>query len=201
MDTASISEASRWALNHGYTLMFIAMLIEGPVVTAAGAFASALGYFNLWLVFLISILGNLIPDIIYYAIGFWGREKFIDKYGRYIGLTKEKIMSLEKFMESNAGKTMTFVKLMPLLATPGLIAAGISKMPLKKYTWLSLTIIIPSSLFFLIAGYYFGFAYKAISRLINYVGYLALIIVAFFSAIHYLQKKLRKKLAEKIERM
>jgi membrane protein DedA with SNARE-associated domain len=77
-------------LQQGYTLMFMLMLIEGPVVTAAGAFAAAFSYFHLWIVFVLSILGNLIPDVVYYAMGYWGRHNLIEQYGHYFGLTKQR---------------------------------------------------------------------------------------------------------------
>ncbi len=200
MPTSALAEAAQWAINHGYTLMFIAMLVEGPAVTAAGAFAAALGYFNLWIVFLLSILGNLIPDVVYYALGFWGRKNFIDKYGHYFGITPERTAMLEKLMHKNVGKALAFIKLFPLIATPGLIIAGASRVDIKKYVWWSLIVTAPSSTFFLILGYYFGAAYDKVVKYLNYGGYLILGIVVIFIIISYFYKKISRKIAEEIEK-
>ena len=40
----------QWVIAGGYALVFFGMMIEGPIVTAAAAFAASLGYFNIWAV-------------------------------------------------------------------------------------------------------------------------------------------------------
>src|SRR5437868_9392115 len=91
---------THWVVSNGYVLLFIGMLVEGPVVTAAAAFAAALGFLDIWLVLLFSIIGNLFPDVIYYLIGYWGRERFVDKYGHYFQLTKDRVAKLEKMIQN-----------------------------------------------------------------------------------------------------
>lgn len=189
----------QWIAGNGYTLLFILMLVEGPVVTAAAAFAAALGYLNIYAVFILSILGNLIPDGIYYAMGFWGREQFIEKYGRYVRLTSERVKKIETFIEQHAGKSLIAIKLIPFLATPGLIVAGLSKMDLKRYAFWSLAVTLPSSLLYLLVGYYSGAAYTRVVHDINIGGFVIAGVIILFIAITALQKKYGARLAEKIE--
>ncbi len=190
-----------WTITHGYIVMFLLMFVEGPVVTAAGAFIATLGpqYFNIWAVFLLSILGNLVPDVIYYLIGFWGREQLINKYGRYLRITPERIKELERLFHEHVGRTMAIVKLIPVLSTPGLIVAGVSRVPLKKYAWWSLIVTLPTSGFYLIIGYYFGAAYDKIIHYVDYGGYLIIAAIIIFVVISYLQKKYGSKLAKKMD--
>jgi len=199
MDNSLIAGAAQWGLQHGYILMFLLMLIEGPVVTAAGAFAAALGYFNIWLVLILSVLGNLLPDVIYYALGFWGRRGFVDKYGHYLKITPERVSKLEELYHKNIGKTLIIVKLAPVLATPGLIVAGVAKVPIKRFAVWSLIVTAPSSLFYLIVGYYFGAAYQKIIHYADIGGYIIVAAVAVFILLSYLQKRYGKKLGEKIQ--
>jgi membrane protein DedA with SNARE-associated domain len=205
MEFGTLTEGAQWFLGHGYALMFIAMLIEGPVVTAAGAFGATLGYFNLYTVFLLSVLGNLIPDIILYVVGFFGRQHLLDRYSRqldrYFGLTKERILRIENLFENHAGKTLLAIKLMPFLATPGLIIAGATRMQIKKYTWLSLLIILPTSLFFLALGYYFGAAYATIRHYVKYGEYAIAAFIVLAIAISYFYKKFEKRISERIEKI
>jgi len=198
MDFSNFSLALHWVISHGYLLLFLVTLVEGPSITAIGAFAAKLGYFNIYLIFLISILGNLIPDIIYYAIGFWGRIKVVDKYSKHLGLSKERIEKIEHLMEHHAGKTLVVVKLVPFLAVPGLMIAGAAKMPIKKYIFLSILIIIPSSLAFLLVGYYAGAAY---GRLSNYANYFIAGVIILFIIISYIWRKISVKLSSKIEKV
>jgi membrane protein DedA with SNARE-associated domain len=188
----------QWVLQHGYPLLFIMMLIEGPVVTAAAAFAAALHYMNIWVVLALSILANFIPDLVYYAIGYWGREKFLNKYGHYIGITPERIAATEKLAEQHSGKSLFMIKMMPFLATPGLILVGATKMDIKKYAFWSIIIIVPSSLLYLIIGYYFGAAYATIDHYLNLGGYLIAAALIIIVALAYLQRKYFSQLGKKI---
>jgi membrane-associated protein len=188
----------QWVLQHGYPLLFIVMLIEGPVVTAAAAFAAALHYMNIWVVLALSIFANFIPDLVYYAIGYWGREKFINKYGHYIGVTPERIAATEKLAEQHSGKSLFMIKMIPFLATPGLILVGATKMDIKKYAFWSIIIIVPSSLLYLILGYYFGAAYNTIEHYLNLGGYLIAAALIIIVTLAYLQRKYFSQLGKKI---
>jgi membrane protein DedA with SNARE-associated domain len=175
------------------------MLIEGPVITAAGAFAAALHYMNIWIVLLLSILANFIPDVVYYAIGYWGRERFLDTYGHYLGVTPERIAAAEKLAEQHSGKSLFLIKMTPLFATPGLILVGATKMDIKKYALWSIAIIIPSSLLYLIIGYYFGAAYNTIEHYLNLGIYVAIAATVIVIAIAYFQRKYFSRLEKEIE--
>ncbi|OGZ00121.1 MAG: hypothetical protein A2945_00315 [Candidatus Liptonbacteria bacterium RIFCSPLOWO2_01_FULL_52_25] len=196
----SFQDAAQWTLQHGYWLMFLAMLIEGPAVTAVGAFVAALGYFNIWIVLTLSILGNLVPDAIYYAIGYWGRQKILDKYGHYAHVTKERLLWLEELSKNHAWKALAIIKLTSVLATPGLIAVGSVRMPIKKYAWICLVITAPTSLFFLILGYYFGAFYDTLSGYFKGAEYFAAAAAPTFIILYFVWKKLRKKIVAGIEK-
>jgi len=188
-----------WVIGQGYTLLFIAMVIEGPVVTAAGAFAAALGALDIWAVLILSILGNLLPDFLYYFIGYWGREQFADKYGHYIGITREKMAEAEKAIQKHAGKSLIAIKLIPLLATPGLVAAGIAKMDLKKFTYWCIVITVPSSILYLIIGYYFGAAYDRLVHYLNVGGFIIAAAIGVTLLVLYFQRRFTERLAKEFE--
>lgn len=189
----------QWILQHGYPLLFILMLIEGPVVTAAAAFAAALHYLNVWIVLLLSILGNFIPDVAYYAMGYWGREKFIDRYGHYFGVTKERVAATEKLARNHTGKFIFTIKIISPLATPGLILMGATRMDFKKFAFWSIAAILPTSLFYLVLGYYFGAAYNSVQRYLNLGIYVLVAAAVVVVAIAWFQRKYFSKLEKKIE--
>ncbi|HZZ99221.1 MAG TPA: VTT domain-containing protein [Candidatus Paceibacterota bacterium] len=191
---------TQWVVHHGYWVMLIAMFVEGPVVTAAAAFAVTLGYFDIWAVFVISILGDLIPDVVYYAIGYWGRITLVERFGSKVGLTPERMERMAKLLHDHAWKTMIALKMTPILPTTGLMVVGTTKMPIKKYVVISSVVILPKTILFMLVGYYFGQAYGTISKYIDNLTYLALIIVAIFFVFSYLYKKYSAKLGQKLEK-
>ena len=185
-----------WAIQHGYPLLFVLMLLEGPVVTAAGAFAAALGVFNIWVITILSILANLIPDAAYYALGYWGRGQVLEKYGHYFGITKERITLVEDLTHEHSGKALLAIKLIPFLATPGLIVVGASKMDIKKYAFWCTIITLPTSIVYLILGYYFGAAYSSINHYLNAGIYVIIAAVAIIITVVYLQRKYSSRIVK-----
>ena len=117
---------------HGYWIMFFIMIVEGPIVTYVAAFASSLGIFNIYLVLLLSILGNIAGDAFLFFIGRMGKKLAVEKYARrFIG--KDRIDRIEKYLKSNPGKTLVVIKLTPPLPVPGLIISGALNIPSKTF--------------------------------------------------------------------
>ena len=89
--------------------------------------------------------------------------------------------------------------MIPFLATPGLIIVGASKMDLRKYILWSIAITIPSSLIYLLLGYYFGAAYTTIDHYLHLGYYLAIAVAIVLIAIIYFQRKFVENFARKFE--
>ena len=81
-----MSEILDWLIRYGYLAMFLAMLVEGPAVTASAALGAALGYFDVFVVFALSFFANFLPDVLYYALGAWGGQRALDKFGARVGI-------------------------------------------------------------------------------------------------------------------
>ncbi len=201
LHSATFSAVTQWVLVHGYWVIFVAMLIEGPVVTAAAAFAAALGYFNIFAIFGLSLAGDLVADVIYYAIGYWGRITLVERFGRHFGLTTERIKRMERLMRDHAVKTLIALKLTPILPTPGLMIVGATKMDIKKFTLISLFITIPKSLVFMIIGYYFGRSYDKLSGYAANGTYLILAALGLIILINYLWVKFSARIGRSLEKL
>ncbi len=184
MDISNFDEAFKWVMQHGYFLMLIAMIIEGPIITAAASFAVAFGTFSLPVIFLLSILGDLIGDVIFYAIGYFGRIHLIERIAPRLGLSLKKIHVLEDHLHNHAGKTMAAIKLNPITPLPGLMLVGALRMSLRRYIIITLLIIIPKTILFMILGYYFGEFYDTFANKLGNapvaIGIIAILGVVIF---------------------
>lgn len=197
---ATFSGALHWVLIHGYWLMFLAMLVEGPIVTSAASFAFAMGYFNLTTIFILSTVGNFVPDIIYYGIGYWGRITIVERLGAKFSLTKERIAGMEAVIRNHAWKTLVAIKLMPIIPVPGLMLVGATRMPFKKYSAISFLTGIPQTIFFMVIGYYFGRTYDTLNKYFGYGELLLVIIIAAIILVYMLYKRFATKLGENIQK-
>ena len=178
---------------NSYFFIFLLIVIEGPIVTAVASYAASLGYFNIWIIFLLSILGNLIADVFFYIIGRFSRTKRTEGLIKKFGLKDCQIKSLEENLKKHVIKTLFIIKLTPLLPIPGLLVAGFSKIPFKKFLFYDLFLILISTSAIILLGYYFGFAINSIFKYfkIGQFSILGVIIVLFLLYIFY--KKLKQK--------
>ncbi len=197
----NFSAAFQWVIHFGYPLMFLAMLIEGPIVTAAASFAIVFGYFNFGIIFILAFLGDIVADIIYYAIGYFSRVALIEKFGYRFGLTQKRMERLESLINKNPIKTLIALKLTPIIPTPGLMIVGTTKMPLKKFIILSSIVVIPKTILFMLVGYYFGQAYDTIIKTVKSGGLVLVFILIAIVIIYYGFTKISAYLARKVEKI
>lgn len=187
---------------HGYWVLMLATLIEGPVATAAGAFAASIGALNLGIVILISFAGDIIADSVYFFVGRFGRKPVIDKHGHKFGLNPRRMKKIEYLLKNHFLKTLAVIKLTPMLAPPGIMLIGASKFSFRKLLLNSLVIIIPASLFFALAGYYLGLAFDSFFKYFKIARELLLVLVIVIIIIAYfLEKKVSSKIATRIEKI
>ena len=183
----------------GYIVMFLGMLLEGPMTTAAASFAATLGYFNIWIVFVLAILGDLVADVVYYAIGYASRIAVIEKYGHRFGLSKQKMEKIEHLLKTHPAKTLVVIKLAPLLPVPGLMMVGATHMKLSKFTTIASLIILPRVILFIALGFYFGRAYESISLYIVNAQYIVVLCAALAFIVYYGYKIFIATIARRLE--
>jgi membrane protein DedA with SNARE-associated domain len=195
------AQALSWVIAGGYALMFIGMVVEGPVITAAAGFAAALGYFNFWIVLALAVAGDLIGDFIYYAIGYMSRVTFVEKYGVRFGITKARMKKLEGLIKAHPKKTMVAIKLSPFLPTPGLMMMGAVRMSLEQFSEMALAVTIPKAILFTALGFYFGRAYDTIAHYIQNGEYFIVIAIVVLLVVYYLYKKAGSAISLRLERI
>lgn len=194
----SLPTALTFVQTSGYFIMFLLMVFEGPIITTAAAFAASLGLFNIYLIFTLSLLGNLVGDLTYFFIGKIGRNFFVNRHLKYFKIGKKGIKRIESVLKNNPIKAMLTIKLTPNLAGPGLILAGAVDMPFKKFISLSFIISFVYSLFFSLVGFYMGMAFGNILKYFDYVGWIISFLIAvaliFFIIYHKFSKRIYSKL-------
>ncbi len=190
----SYTQIIAWLLQYRYAVIFPIMVVEGPIITVIASFLASQGYFNVFIVYAMSIAGDLTGDSIYYAIGRYGRKLLINRWGHYIGLTKERMHAAEHYFEHHAGKTLITAKLTHGAGFFVLHAAGASRMPYWRFLWYNFLGNIPKSLVFVLIGYYFGSMYAQIDSYLSYVSVLVILAAVLFLSIVYSRRRKRKKL-------
>jgi membrane protein DedA with SNARE-associated domain len=185
-------------LHYRYWILFPLAAFEGPIVTFLAGTLAALGYFNIFSVYLLLLLGDIIPDISYYFFGRYGNRKtLISRYAAKIGIGEEHFDAIRKLWHKHPSTTMFFTKFAYGLSTPFLISAGIVGMSPWRFLRHSIPISLINVAVLLMLGYYFGNYFKLVSDTLHLmqiaVGGVAVLAIAHYFLTRYMRKKLLKE--------
>jgi membrane-associated protein len=186
---------------HGYWIMFLLVIVEGPITTAAGAFASSMGLFDAYMVFIVSVLGNLVGDIVHYWVGRIGRKVLVDRYIHYFGVRKKQIQKIEAGLKKHLLKSLTIIKLVPPLPAPGLLLAGMVRVSFSRFIFFCTLIGLFYSLFFTLGGYYLGATFGIFFKYSRYVEVTISVLLIVLLVIWLLYRKYSKGIYRKVEKL
>jgi membrane protein DedA with SNARE-associated domain len=183
----------------GYILMFGLMILEWPFVTFAGAFLASLWIFDIWIVFLLGWLGDILGDLLFYSIGKYGIHIFQKK--TTIDTAKEKsfIHRLDTLIHTNLALAIMIIKFTPYAPPIGLTYIGKIGVSLRRYISTSILLCIPIPLISTLIGFYLGSIntlvqqYSWIELYIS-IAWIFLIIIWAISIFFFLKKKSEKEL-------
>ena len=161
-------QTAPWA---GWAYIFLAVLVavEGPVTTLAGAVAASTGYLNPILVFVAAAIGNLIADTLWYSLGYLGKIEWLLRYGGKLGIKETTLARLQTDVHDHIRKILFIAKLTLGFVVPTLIAAGLARVPMKRWfgvlfaaegLWTGALVLI---------GYYFGYMIQRIETNLRWV--------------------------------
>lgn len=187
---------------YGYIIIFFLIIVEGPIVTITSSFLAASGYLNIFILYPLIVIADVLADIMWYFVGYIGREKIIDRWGRFVGLTHERFKKFEKLenkFKTYQGKILFIAKITHAAGFPILITSGILKMDLKRYILFNFLATLPKTLIFMILGYYFGQARETISRYLGYSTIIGIILFSLAIIIYFILQKYSKKLFREYE--
>ncbi|MCX6825899.1 MAG: DedA family protein [candidate division Zixibacteria bacterium] len=139
-----IQPVAQWIIDviskSGYAGIIATMGIESAciplpseiIMPFSGSLVSS-GRFTMLGVSMAGALGCVIGSVIAYAAGYYGGRPFIEKYGRYILLTKKDIDSAEKWTTRYGDIAIFVSRLLPVIRTFISLPAGIAKMNFPKF--------------------------------------------------------------------
>jgi membrane protein DedA with SNARE-associated domain len=161
---------------YGYAAMLPLAVIEGPVVTVFAGFLAAEGLFDLAGVYAVAVLGDLIGDLLYYAVGRWAVGRWAvgrwasdrwmaqavpDRHGRWAARLHQRVSVLAPQIRTRAGAMLLFGKLTHSAGFAVLLAAGAVRVDLRRFLAFNLLGALPKVLVLILVGYWFGRLYAA----------------------------------------
>jgi membrane protein DedA with SNARE-associated domain len=195
--------------HYGIWAILLLVLIEdfgipvpGETVLIAGAIFAGSGRLNIVAVGLVGFFAAVVGDNIGYGIGRFGGRRIVDRWGKYVFLTPERLDKAERFFDRQGAKIITIARFIEGLRQANGIIAGITEMHWLRFiaynalgaalwvgTWVSVGYF---------AGQHITAIYDGITMYSLYAAIAAVVLIAAW-IVHRIYKR-RKSRAEAAQR-
>lgn len=131
--TSTIGATGYFGVLFLMTLESCGVPMPSEVILPFSGFLVADGKLLLWAIILFGTLGDTLGSILAYWIGRKGGRPLIEKYGKYILISKHDLNLADKWFKKYGDWTVFFGRFLPIIRTYISFPAGISKMDPKKF--------------------------------------------------------------------
>jgi membrane protein DedA with SNARE-associated domain len=168
--TSFLANLAPLVASYGYIVLFLLAIVEGPIVGILAGAIAASNEFNIWAVFIVLVVADLVGDALYYLLGRWSSYGFFQRVSKRLGITQARLEPIEKGFKERDWQLLLFGKTQ---AWGSLILyfAGTVRMDVWRYIWWNVVGTVPKVLLFEFAGYFFG---QTIARSQHYLDYITL---------------------------
>lgn len=193
---SSLAHYGLWAVALFVLVEDFGIPVPGETVLIAGAVFAGSGRLNVVAVGVVGFVAAVAGDNIGYAIGRFGGRALVERWGRYVFLTKERLDKAERFFERHGGKIIVVARFIEGLRQANGIIAGISGMRWLKFlacnalgaalwvgTWVSVGYF---------AGQHITSIYNGITNYSLYAAIAAVVVIAAWILLH-LRKRRRAR--------
>ena len=191
----------------GYLIVALATFLENSIgagvivpgetiVILGGVYASEVGHPPLWLpgVMIASAVGAVLGDNIGYWIGRRFGRGFLERHGERFFVSKERLDRADDFYRRHGGKTVFLARFVPVARSLGMILAGVSGMPWKRFAAYDVAGAVLWSIGNALLGYLAGASYDTWEAYANQI-VIGIVVLALlvFGGSKFLSRRRRKK--------
>ncbi len=188
----------------GYPGVFLLMLVEScgipmpsEVIMPFSGFLVADGKMNFWAVVFLGAFGNLIGSLLAYWIGMKGGRPFIEKYGKFILISKHDLDLADSWFKRFGQWTVFFGRLLPVIRTYISFPAGIAEMNIAKFSFFTFIGAFPWCVLFTWLGVKMGNNWELIREKLHNFD-MAILILVILCIVLYVYRHIRNHRKSKI---
>jgi len=156
------------------------------------------GHLNLALVIILGTLAELAGSFVSYGVGRVAERPVIEKFGRYVLITKSDLDRAERFLAGRGGWAIPLGRVLPLVRSFTSLVAGFAGVPPLRFGVLSLigTVIYAATVASI--GYAVGSAWHRVTHDLSQAGYIiaAVVVVAVVAFVIVRLRELRREARE-----
>lgn len=165
-------------VRHGYAAVFLIVMLEGAgsplpgesALVLAAVYAGATGHLNIAIVIAVAIAGALVGGGFGYWLGRIFGVSIVERYGKYLGLTPNRLALGRYLFEHHGGKIVFFGRFVAVLRVLAALLAGINEYDWRAFFLFNAAGATAWALIMGLGGYLFGDAMSRLSGLLGIVG-------------------------------
>ncbi|HXC24181.1 MAG TPA: DedA family protein [Solirubrobacteraceae bacterium] len=152
-------------------MLFAGFAVADPTQSAAHHHMTMTG------VVLAGLLGTMVGSWVAYGIGRGGRLELFERHGAKLHMGPAQIQRADRFFQRYGEQTVLFGRMIPLVRAFVSLPAGISRMPLGRFTVFSLIGTVPWVLALAFAGHALGSDWTSVRKGFEYLDYAIVLLI------------------------
>jgi membrane protein DedA with SNARE-associated domain len=212
---------TQWIADYGLYAIFFLSVVDAVLpaaselvmvyagALAAGAFAGQSvtlfgepieSTFWAWLAVVVAgTAGYVLGSVLGWGIGRYGGRPYLERHGRWLHVTPEKLDQAEHWFEHYGAITVFGSRMVPIVRSFISIPAGIAEMPLGRYTVLTTAGSIPWYAGLAAIGVAVGASWEEFHQAFRYADIAAVMLVVALGIaayVHHRRRRLRRRAPE-----
>jgi len=155
------------------------VIVPGETLVIVGGFYSRIGHLWLPLVSSVAVAGAVLGDNLGYWIGRRFGRGFLERHGRKLLVTPERLVTAERYYATHGGKTVFLGRFIPVVRSVGFIIAGVAHMPWKRFFVYDVAGALIWGVGHSVLGYALGASYERWERYATPAGLVLLVVLLF----------------------
>jgi membrane protein DedA with SNARE-associated domain len=164
----------------------------GETMLIAASLYAGTGSLNIWLVGLVAFIGAVAGDNVGFAIGHFGGRKLIDRFGKYVFLTPDRLDKVEAFFRKHGSKVVVIARFVEGLRQANGLIAGTVGMRWLKFLVANVIGALAWVTVWASLGYFAGNHVETISKYFTYVAIGLAILIVLVLARHLIAHRRRR---------
>jgi membrane protein DedA with SNARE-associated domain len=138
---------------------------------------------DFWLAVVAGVVGNTTGSLIAYVVGSTGGRPLLERYGRYVLISRHDIELADRWFARYGDATVFFTRMLPIVRTFISLPAGIARMPLGRFLVFSILGAIPWTIALVFAGKTLGDNWREVREMLAGLDYLVAAVLVLFVAL------------------
>ena len=160
--------------------------LPGETTLLAASYLAATGHLSLPLVIATATVGAVLGDSFGYLAGRRGGRRFLERHGRWLGVSPEKLARADGYFVRHGAKTVFFARFVALLRILAGPLAGASKMPYRRFLAANTAGAVAWATTMGTLAYFFG---KPVAAFLASLGVWALVALAVLVVLRFVLKR------------